>query len=264
MICILRIWIFCSMSRFLIALSLLSDQTNGSLSRTFVTDGDSKESDTFRHFLNQESLIRMSLVNTVQSLMKDVLTLKESTGSRISQLEAEVEDLKSENQRLDSELQRTKAKEGNLSSLVASLQASLSNVSSFVSGKSKKVAFSATVSSSSSSWNSGTLVFPSVISNEGNGYNPSNGMFTAPTAGMYVFFVNVQSYHANTIYVDIVLNGSTKVRTLANGGSGSDYYDAGPNMVVLTIQKGDAVWIRHFSGSGYYDGPVTTFSGFLI
>ncbi|XP_062574646.1 complement C1q tumor necrosis factor-related protein 3-like [Saccostrea cucullata] len=212
----------------------------------------------------------MSLTNTVQtltsnfqSLMKDVLTLKESTGSRISQLEAKVEDLKSENQRLDSELQRSKAKERNLSSLVASFQASLSNVSSLV-NKSKKVGFSASVSSSESSWNSGALVFPSVITNEGNGYNPSTGIFTAPIAGMYVFFVNVQSYRSQTIFVDIVLNGSTKVRTMA-WSNGNDYFDAGPNMVVLTIQKGDAVWITRHSGAGYYnDGPITTFSGFLI
>ncbi|XP_062616059.1 uncharacterized protein LOC134277764 [Saccostrea cucullata] len=170
--------ILCSLIRFLIALSLLSDQTNGSLSRTFVTDGDSKESDTFRHLLNQESIIRMSLTNTVQtltsnfqSLMKDMLTSKESTGSRISQLEAEVEHLKTENQRLDSELQRTKAKEGNLSSLIASIQGSLTNVSSLVS-----------VSSTSTSWNSGTLD-SFVITNEGNGYNPRN-KFTAPTTGL--------------------------------------------------------------------------------
>ncbi|XP_062574645.1 complement C1q-like protein 2 [Saccostrea cucullata] len=271
MIYILRMCIFCSLSRFLIALSLLSDQTNGSLSRTFVTDGDSKDSDTFRHLLNQESIIRMSLTNTVQtltsnfqSLMKDVLTLKETTGSGISQLEAELKHLKTENQRLDSELQRTKAKEGNLSSLIASIQGSLTNVSSLV-NKSKKVGFSASMSSSSSSWNSGTLVFPSVITNEGNGYNPSNGIFTAPTAGMYVFFVNVQSNNKQTIFVDIVLNGSTKVRTMAYSYSNDDYYDAGPNLVVLTIQKGDAVWVKYYSGKGYYtDGPLTTFSGFLV
>ncbi|XP_062596067.1 complement C1q tumor necrosis factor-related protein 3-like [Saccostrea cucullata] len=128
------------------------------------------------------------------------------------------------------------------------------------------VGFSASVSSSSSSWNSGTLVFPTVITNEGNGYNPSTGIFTAPVGGTYVFFVNVQSYERQYIYVDIMLNGSTKVRTMAYSYSSSlDYYDAGPNLVVLSIQKGDRVWIKRYSGSGYYnDGPMTTFSGFLI
>ncbi|XP_062596068.1 complement C1q tumor necrosis factor-related protein 3-like [Saccostrea cucullata] len=117
------------------------------------------------------------------------------------------------------------------------------------------------MTSSDSSWNSGTMVFPSVITNEGNGYNPSTGIFTAPIGGTYVFFVNVQSYGSQNIYVDIVLNGSTKVRIMAFTGN----YDAGPNLVVLNIQKGDAVWVKYYSGTGYYtDGPLTTFSGFLI
>jgi hypothetical protein len=132
--------------------------------------------------------------------------------------------------------------------------------------KPKKVAFTAAVTSSSSSWNSGTLVFPVVITNVGNAYNPSTGIFTAPTNGNYVFFVNVQSYGGNSIYVDIVLNGSRKVRTMVSSGSG-EYGDAGPNLVVLTLQKGDNVWIKHSGGTGYFtylSSPVTTFSGFLI
>jgi hypothetical protein len=130
----------------------------------------------------------------------------------------------------------------------------------------KKVAFTAGVTSPSSSWNSGTLVFPVVITNVGNAYNPSTGIFTAPIHGNYVFFVNVQGYSNKSIYVGIVLNGSTKVRAMAYT-SNTDYEDAGPNLVVLTLQKGDKVWIKHWAGTGYYtysDGPVTTFSGFLM
>jgi hypothetical protein len=128
-----------------------------------------------------------------------------------------------------------------------------------------KVAFTASVSSSDTSWSSGTLVFPVVITNVGDAYNPSTGKFTAPTNGNYVFFVNVQSYNTQTIYVDIVLNGSTKVRTMAYNGGGSEYYESGPNLVALTLQKGDRVWIRYYSGQGYYtDGSITSFSGFLI
>ena len=127
---------------------------------------------------------------------------------------------------------------------------------------STRIGFTAGVTSSSSSWNSGTLVFPKVITNEGNGYNPSNGVFTAPRAGVYVFFVNVQAYSTQIIYVDIVLNGASKVRTMAYTN-----YDAGPNLAVLSLQTGDRVWVKHWSGQGYWthsDGPITTFSGFLI
>ena len=124
---------------------------------------------------------------------------------------------------------------------------------------STRIGFTAGVTSARDSWNSGTLVFPKVITNVGHGYNPSDGVFTAPLAGVYVFFVNVQAYSTN-IYVDIVLNGAIKVRTLANTN-----YDAGPNLAVLSLQTGDRVWVKYYYGRGYYnDGPITTFSGFLI
>lgn len=81
----------------------------------------------------------------------------------------------------------------------------------------------------------------------------------------YVFFVDVQAYSNQTIYVDVVLNGVTEVRTMAYSNSGSDQHDSGPNLAVLTVQKKDKVWVKHYSGTGYYtDGPLTTFSGFLI
>ncbi|XP_056014500.1 complement C1q tumor necrosis factor-related protein 3-like [Ostrea edulis] len=150
--------------------------------------------------------------------------------------------------------------------LLQSLNQAISDLYDFSVKMLKKVAFTASVPSTSPSWNTGTLVFSVVITNVGNGYNPSNGIFTAPTNGNYVFFVNVQSYGTKIICVDIVLNGSTKVRTMAfnNIGSG-DSYDAGPNLVVLTLQKGDSVWVRYYAGKGYFtDGYMTTFSGFLI
>nr|XP_022291269.1 uncharacterized protein LOC111102709 [Crassostrea virginica] len=130
-----------------------------------------------------------------------------------------------------------------------------------------RIGFTAVVTSTSSSWNSGTLVFPKVITNVGNGYNPSDGVFTAPKAGVYVFFVNVQSYNTQSIYVDIVLNGAIKVRTMASDAGGSEFYEAGPNLAVLSLQTGDRVWIKYYAGQGYWtysDGPLTTFSGFLI
>ncbi|XP_061195822.1 complement C1q tumor necrosis factor-related protein 3-like isoform X2 [Saccostrea echinata] len=126
----------------------------------------------------------------------------------------------------------------------------------------KKVAFTVGVTSSSSSWNSGTLVFDRIVYNIGGGYDSSTGIFTAPVNGHFVFFVNVQNDNRSEIYTYLVLNGSTKVTTLANNS-----YQAGPNLAVLRLQKGDRVWVKHWSGIGYFtnsDAPVTTFSGFLI
>ena len=128
--------------------------------------------------------------------------------------------------------------------------------------ESTRIAFTAGVSSSSTTWNSGTLVFPNVITNVGNGYNPSDGVFTAPRAGLYVFFVNIQSY-TNEDYVYILLNGSKKVQAHAEtDNSGS--YQAGPNVSVLNLQTGDRVWVAYGAGTGYTGNMATTFSGFKI
>uniref|UniRef100_K1RBT2 Collagen alpha-2(VIII) chain n=1 Tax=Magallana gigas TaxID=29159 RepID=K1RBT2_MAGGI len=114
----------------------------------------------------------------------------------------------------------------------------------------------------------GTLVFPVVIYSEGTGYNPSTGIFTAPTAGTYVFYVSVQSAHQKLIYLDIVLNGSAKVRAMAwyNSGSSVNMIQTGTNLVILHLQTGDKVWVRRGGGDGYYsDGyHITTFSGFKL
>ncbi|XP_062590533.1 uncharacterized protein LOC134252108 isoform X2 [Saccostrea cucullata] len=407
--------LFTFMFAFLIqinGLSIFTDSSGNSSSLLDISDPDSKNTDVFRQLLNQETIIRMSLVKNVHALMKDMLDLKKSmetletsqqkTDIEMATLKQEVDKLKRENQKLEhenrryeetfrvvsenftkvdehiqqvveqleekrerfetntsvvladlkvevrylsvtlldlnkhtleiekkfpemmqekyeqlslrlntsvenlnndimttnstmlksvsdlensqnsiqysisvnisetledmmAEVKQSKNDQLQLSSAVSSLEVFRMNLTNNILGKSKKVGFSASRTSSSSTWNSGTLVFPSVITNEGNGYNPSNGIFTAPISGTYVFFVNVQSYDKQTIYVNIVLNGSTKVRTMA-WSNGKDYdYDSGPNLVVLSIQKGDAVWVKHHSGQGYYStGPITTFSGFLL
>lgn len=108
-------------------------------------------------------------------------------------------------------------------------------------------------------------MFPEVITNVGNAYNPSNGVFTAPIGGDYVFFVNVQSYDTNSVYVDIVMNGVSKVRTMAYSYNGYDRDEAGPNLVVLTLQKEDRVWVKHHFGQGYYsDGHLFRVSYLML
>ena len=127
----------------------------------------------------------------------------------------------------------------------------------------QKVAFTAGVTSDNATWSSGTLIFNVAISNNGNGYNPRTGVFTSPMAGTYVFYVTVVEYLKQHLMVDIVQNSVSKVRLL---GANDAAYQTGTNMVVLNLQKGDRVWVRHVSGTGYdtHDVTLTTFTGFLI
>ena len=129
--------------------------------------------------------------------------------------------------------------------------------------KETREGFTVGVTSSSSTWTGDILVFPHVITNNGNGYDPSTGKFTASKKGTYVFSVNVNAYGSNTVYLDIVYNGVSKVRTMSHG---SAYHQTGTNMAVLALEKGDSVWVRGSGGKGYYTDsvPITTFSGFLL
>ena len=123
--------------------------------------------------------------------------------------------------------------------------------------------FTVGVTSSSSTWTGDILVFPHVITNNGKGYDPSTGKFTASKKGTYVFSVNVISYGTVYVYFDIVHNGVSKVKTYSDSSAS---YQTGTNMAVLVLNKGDSVWVERSSGKGYYTEsvPITTFSGFLL
>uniref|UniRef100_A0A8W8JEB0 C1q domain-containing protein n=1 Tax=Magallana gigas TaxID=29159 RepID=A0A8W8JEB0_MAGGI len=152
--------------------------------------------------------------------------------------------------------------------VISSLETAQTKLSKSIDDKSNHHAFTAGISSSNSDWTGDTLVFPVVIYSEGTGYNPSTGIFTAPSAGTYVFYVSVQSASRKYIYLDIVMNGSSKVRALAYYGGGSRVHinQTGTNLVILHLQTGDRVWVKRYKGIGYVSGdiPITTFSGFKL
>ncbi|XP_062599439.1 uncharacterized protein LOC134260932 [Saccostrea cucullata] len=150
--------------------------------------------------------------------------------------------------------------------LITHFDDQIRDVCGIITNITKKVAFTAGVTSYNSTWSSGALVFDRIVYNIGGGYDSSTGVFTSPVDGHFVFFVNVQAYSNNIIYTYLVLNGSSKVTTMAYA-AGSEYYTAGPNLAVLQLQKGDRVWVQYYTGSGYYtegSAPATTFSGFLL
>ncbi|XP_065927528.1 paramyosin [Magallana gigas] len=170
--------------------------------------------------------------------------------------------------KFETQLKTSEYEQLKLSSVVASLEVANMNMSRSNCDKSSHHAFTAGISSSNSGWKGDTLVFPTVIYSEGTGYKPSTGIFTAPTAGTYVFYVSIQSAIQKSIYLFIVLNGSTKVRVMAsyNSGSSISIYQTGTNLVILHLQTGDRVWVKYSGGTGYYSdyGHVTTFSGFKL
>lgn len=357
-------------------ISMLTNDETKNLTSINLDTLDSNNVDVFRELLNQETIIRMTLVKNVHALMKDMLTLQEkltsaenriskihtSTDHEISKLKDEVKLLKTENEflknksvqvkadidhlnenltdfsntltdvkvevrylsitlfdkntnwqqiakmlqhhnnsmesinsdiadndqkqsaalleigkqhmrfiddirnttrTLEADLVKYKTDQWRLSASVSSLELFRNNQTNTKCDQKQEVAFSAGVTSSSITWNSGTLIFNGVITNAGNGYNPNTGVFTSPIGGTYVFYVSSVEYGSQYLKLDIVLNSVSKVRTM---GHSSASYQTGTNMVVLNLQKGDAVWVKYYSGKGYYTEsvPYTTFSGFLV
>ncbi|XP_065941351.1 early endosome antigen 1-like [Magallana gigas] len=146
---------------------------------------------------------------------------------------------------------------------LSAVENDLTSIRKMISASKTSVSFTVGMTSYSSTWSGDILVFPHVVTNNGNGYNPSTGKFTAPTEGTYVFFVTAKTNLKNNLYLDIVHNDRSKVRTMSYNSAS---FSTGTNMAVLQLVKGDFVWVRRKAGQSFHSEsvPITTFSGFHI
>ncbi|XP_063417730.1 complement C1q tumor necrosis factor-related protein 3-like [Mytilus trossulus] len=86
-----------------------------------------------------------------------------------------------------------------------------------------------------------TLIYDVAKTNVGNGYNSVTGIFTAPTAGTYVFTWVTRMYeagHSTEILVNNVVFGTSYIRI----GHTNDVSVSGT--IVAQINKGDSVFVR--------------------
>ncbi|XP_069109618.1 cerebellin-1-like isoform X2 [Argopecten irradians] len=126
------------------------------------------------------------------------------------------------------------------------------------------IGFSASLSTSTALGDHQIIVFDTVVSNDGNGYDSRHGHFTAPVTGLYAFSVTAMCYGSETeLHISIVKDGQKIGVAFANG----NHYDNGSKLVVVPLQEGQMVWVEHFgdpSGNKIYGNTYSTFSGFLI
>ncbi|XP_062586363.1 complement C1q-like protein 4 isoform X2 [Saccostrea cucullata] len=123
-----------------------------------------------------------------------------------------------------------------------------------------------------------TLVFDSVVTNLGNGYNKRTGIFTAPSSGVYTFTwtVNTAGLHVagqsgqyGEMNASIKQNGVTRGSIKADSESENND-EAATGFVVLSLKAGDEIQVvsdkLNGQGSIYSDKKYgrTTFSGFQI
>ncbi|XP_041635212.1 complement C1q-like protein 3 [Cheilinus undulatus] len=108
------------------------------------------------------------------------------------------------------------------------------------------------------------LIYRTVITNIGNGYNETTGVFTAPVAGVYYFSFSYHAGGAHGTRLALLKNSETIVMS-GDQKSTADKTDNGGNTAFLLLQPGDRVFVRlaentQVWGSDYH----TTFSGCLV
>jgi len=105
-----------------------------------------------------------------------------------------------------------------------------------------------------------------VISNVGSYYNSTNGRFTAPVSGTYLFNLSVQAFNSgSTTYVDVTLkvNGSTTYGTFVTGYGGTyNNHTQVTGSVIIYLNATEYAQI--FVNYGARSGAQSTFNGFLI
>ena len=106
------------------------------------------------------------------------------------------------------------------------------------------------------------IKFDQIDVNNGNGFNPSLGIFTATVGGTYFFSCHTRS-SANTASAVIVKYGSDTVAAMLFGNAG---FFMSSNSFMLQLTIGDRVWMELQTGyainnDGY---RYTSFSGFLL
>lgn len=122
----------------------------------------------------------------------------------------------------------------------------------------------------------GDIVWTSVWHNTGGHFNTSNGVFTAPVAGLYSFnFSILMSAGTSVTYQRVLfkINGTVNTRffdSLAGGVSGDEGAFEGWNYIALTGAKtiklaaNDTVRLSSEGSGTYPDGIYGHFAGSLI
>jgi hypothetical protein len=105
--------------------------------------------------------------------------------------------------------------------------------------------------------------YDQVITNWGNAYQPSTGVFTAPYNGLYSISCTMMAHPDNAVHVVIKHNGK-KVSVLY---SSTKTFPQAAQTVQLKLKKGDKITIQNYNNKAakiHDHGSYNVFSGFLI
>nr|XP_054597867.1 complement C1q-like protein 2 [Nothobranchius furzeri] len=109
-----------------------------------------------------------------------------------------------------------------------------------------------------------TLIFTKTITNLGQGYNQSSGVFTAPVRGFYYFSFTAADFLKGYMGLYLFRNDQPIVFSLGLNDHGG--YTSTSNSVALQLDKGDRVRLSLPASYRLYDDSrnFSVFSGFLL
>ncbi|XP_057694149.1 cerebellin 18 [Corythoichthys intestinalis] len=111
------------------------------------------------------------------------------------------------------------------------------------------------------------IAYTRVTLNDGNGYNPSLGVFTAPHAGVYVFSYTAYSYVEayQRLYHKVQMMKNGEVMTSIWEDNREDGEDSGTQTLTVEMQRGDQVYMELESGRKLCKHlELNTFTGYIV
>ncbi|KAK7101031.1 uncharacterized protein [Littorina saxatilis] len=132
--------------------------------------------------------------------------------------------------------------------------------------KTKRVSFHATELKNNAPSSGDVLIPTNVLNNQGNGFNPSTGKFTAPYTGTYCFTASLCGRSAgHYIAVYLMVDGKQELYVdmdFDNDGKN----DAASLQAVVHARAGQSVWLQANGGNNRFSSKSysNSFSGFLI
>ncbi|XP_060083483.1 complement C1q-like protein 3 [Ylistrum balloti] len=114
---------------------------------------------------------------------------------------------------------------------------------------------------------SSVLKYQRVLHNHGSAYSPDTGMFTAQSAGVYVFNIVVAAQATETAAVQLFQTGEGEDQWVVTVWAESlPSWGTSSNTVYISLDQGQQVYLiaRPNLNSYYYANMYTTFSGHLV